>query len=91
MVKEILAIRRREADLQENANLELVYAKKDERGFAYRRGSLLMLCNPSGEEIVIEETSLPKVGEKLFTIGEASYTDGKYMLGKQSFVLWKIA
>ena len=50
-----------------------------------------MLCNPSGEDIIIEETSLPKVKEKVFTIGESVYEDGKYILGKQSFVLWKIA
>lgn len=89
MVKEILAIRKKEKDLQENANLKLLYAKPEERSFAYQRGSLLLLCNPSGEENSIEDKQLPKAGRKLFEIGETDYQSGKYILGKQSFVLWK--
>ncbi len=87
VVKEILAIRRQQAALQENANLELVYAKRDERTFAYRRGNLLMVCNPSGKEAVIEEAVL-KEPEKLFEIGTASYQDGRYVMGAQSFGIW---
>lgn len=90
MVKEVLAVRSKEADLRENANLELLYAKRGERSFAYRRGSLMMLCNPSGEARVIEEGKLPCAGEKIFAVGEAVCENGNYKLGGQSFTMWRI-
>lgn len=95
MVKEIFAVRRREEDLQENANLKLIYAKREARVFAYQRGNLLMICNPSDADVVIGENSLKEgdivIEEKVFSVGNTGYEEGKYSMGGQSFVIWRIA
>ncbi len=106
MVKEILKIRGEKEDLKDNGNLELLYGKEGERAFAYCRGGLLMMCNPSGQEAVLEEKLLsgpnrsktellsgrPELlgAEKLFEIGSTEYADGRFTLGAQSFVIWQI-
>lgn len=89
-VQDILALRHKEADLKENTNLEVLYAKKGERAFAFRRGSFLMLCNPSGNMIDIKSDNLPAPAKKAYEIGETAYADGAYKLGAQSFGIWKI-
>ena len=88
VVKSVLAIRNGSEALKENANLELVYAKKEDRSFAYRRGNLLMVCNPSGEEFVMEAKDLPEGTEKRFEIGNTNCQAGKYVLGPQSFGIY---
>ena len=87
-VKAVLAIRNSHDELKDNANLELVYAKKDERAFAYRRGSLLMLCNPSDVEVVISGDALSSSGEKLYEIGNTACRENGYALGGQSFGIY---
>ncbi len=95
MVREIFTIRKKEEDLLENENLQLLYAKKGERAFVYRRGNLLMLCNPSGQETILDESEWKKeagaVKDKVFSIGAAEFADGKYILGEQSFVMYRLA
>lgn len=106
MVKEILKIRGEKEDLKDNGNLEPLYGKEGERAFAYCRGGLLMMCNPSGQEAVLEEKLLSGPNrsktellsgrtellgaEKLFEIGSTEYADGRFTLGAQSFVIWQI-
>lgn len=91
VVKDVLAVRNREEDLKENANLKLVYAKEKERAFAYRRGSLLMCCNPSAKECRIEiaEEQYPAGAEKIYEIGTVTMQEGALTLGAQSFAIWK--
>ena len=92
--------------MKDNGNLELLYGKDGERAFAYCRGGLLMMCNPSGQEAVLEEKLLSGPNrsktellsgrtellgaEKLFEIGSTEYADGRFTLGAQSFVIWQI-
>lgn len=91
VVKAVLAIRNGDESLKEHANLEIAYAKKDERSFAYRRGNLLMLCNPSGQKAHLkEEKTLPVAKEKLFEIGQTEYLDGEYLLEEQSFAIYRL-
>ncbi|MBD5495693.1 MAG: glycosylase [Lachnospiraceae bacterium] len=90
VVKDVLTIRNGNEDLKENANLEILYAKREERAFAYRRGNLLMVCNPSGQDAAMEGKTLPTAGEKLYQIGEVDHQNGKYVLGEQSFAIWKL-
>lgn len=90
VVRDVLTIRKNEDALRENANLELVYARKEERSFAYRRGNLLMCCNPSGNDARIEADALPAAKERLYAIGTADFRNGVYELGAQSFAIWKI-
>ena len=89
-VKAILAIRNSHDELKDNANLELAYAKNDERAFAYRRGSMLMLCNPSDVEIVLSYNALSTNGEKLYEIGNTACRGNEYVLGVQSFGIYKL-
>lgn len=98
-VREILALRKRYSDFEDHTNLEIVFAEKTKRSFAYRRGNLLMLCNPSGQEeclelpetLVIRETSRAtdseSCTEKIFEIGNSAWDNGKYKLGAQTFVI----
>lgn len=94
-VREILKIRTEQEDLKDNANLELLYAEEGERAFVYRRGSLLMMCNPSGQKVVLEAERLLGVkpvdkAEKLYETGCTDYADGRYILGEQTFAIWKM-
>ena len=90
VVKNVLTLRKNRDDLKENDNLEIVYAKENERAFAYRRGNLLMCCNPSGKDSFIQTDSLPEAKEKLYTIGEGDFQNGSYVLGAQSFIIWEV-
>lgn len=87
-VREILAIRRNDTDFEDHANLQIVYADRDRRSFAYQRGDTLMLCNPSGQEETIE---LPGFSEDAWTqiygIGTGSCEQSAYTMGAQSFLI----
>lgn len=106
-VRNLLKLRGETEDLKDNTNLQLLYVKEGERAFAYGRGSLVMLCNPSGEEIVLGTISFAGAEsfgkktfsggpeslkpEKLFEIGHTDYADGKFTLGAQSFAVYKVS
>ncbi len=85
-VKALLAIRREYDDLKDNANLELIYALRDKRAFAYRRGNILMLCNPSDKEEVVDICErLSKPYKIIYGINDIYYRNNEYVLGAQSF------
>ena len=87
-VREILAIRGRFTDFEDHTNLQIVYASRNHRSFAYQRGSLLMLCNPSGME---ETIALPGLHEntwkKIYSIGTGTLQQENYSAGPQSFLI----
>lgn len=89
-VREILAIRRNDIDFEDHANLQIVYADRDRRSFAYQRGNTLMLCNPSGQEETIE---LPGFSEdawtQLYGIGTGRCEQSAYTMGAQSFLIFR--
>ncbi|MDE5596892.1 MAG: glycosylase, partial [Lachnospiraceae bacterium] len=76
VVKDVLTLRKNRDDLKENDNLEIVYAKENERVFAYRRGNLLMCCNLSGKDGLIQADGLPEAKEKIYAIGEGDFQNG---------------
>lgn len=90
-VRTLLNIRHSYDDLKEDDNLEFLYARDYSRAFAYKRGNLLMLCNPDCEEQVIDTVSaggMPEgVTQTVFKMGEASFEEGKVTLSKQSFII----
>ena len=90
VVKDVLTLRKSRDELKENDNLEIVYAKENERAFSYRRGNLLMCCNPSGKDGLIQADSLPEAKEKIYAIGEGDFQNGSYVLGAQSFIIWEV-
>lgn len=94
-VKELLKVRREQPAFSDHQNLEIVYAQEGERAFAYRRGNLLLLCNPSGMNTILcnfrelasaKEEDTP---EKLFEIGHGSFARNELLLAPQSFVIYK--
>ena len=94
-VKELLKVRREQPAFSDHQNLEIVYAQEGERAFAYRRGNLLLLCNPSGMNTILcnfrelasaKEEDTP---EKLFEIGHGSFARDELLLAPQSFVIYK--
>ena len=88
-VRAILALRRREEDLQADAGLEIICSEPG-RPLVYRRGSLLCVVNPEGREL---EMALPAEiadklqGEVLFGIGNVTAEGGLVRAGAQSFVV----
>ncbi|MCH5251136.1 MAG: glycosylase [Lachnospiraceae bacterium] len=93
-VKALLAMRNEYDALKDNANLEIVYARKDKRAFAYRRGNLIMLCNPAGEETVINGVDIGEMimdtGGKIYEIGSINCCNKEYILSGQSFGIFEL-
>ena len=84
-VRELLRIRHEQSEFSRHDNLEIVTAQEGSRSFAYRRGNLTMLCNPSGhtETLAVDLTGC----EQIFAIGVGRQEGQKYLLGEQSFVV----
>ncbi len=89
MVRDILALRRSHAAFEDHTNLEIVSASKKQRSFAYQRGSLLILCNPSGQEEEVKLSGMEgRAWKKLFEIGAGTWNGESCLLGEQSFVIY---
>ncbi len=86
-LKEILALRHSEKDLQADGSFQVVYAEENQYPFVYRRGNLLLGVNPKAEK-----TSIPcnYLGEMLYQIGETTLSDGTLRMDAQSFFCLKI-
>lgn len=89
MVRDILTIRRNHAAFEDHANLEIVCASGKQRSFAYQRGNLLMMCNPSGSEEKMDLSGISKkTWNKLYEIGTGTWREDVCVLGEQSFVIF---
>lgn len=87
-VRDILSIRSSYAAFADHTNLEIVSAADERRSFAYQRGNIMILCNPSGQEDVIDLSGIPKKPwKKLYEIGTGTWREDAYLLGEQSFVI----
>ncbi len=88
-VKEILALRHKEEDLQADGHFEVVYAESGKFPFVYRRGNLLLAVNPSKDTVTVP-LSIPGLSqmELIFSIGSGTVTD-RLTLDAQSFVILK--
>lgn len=84
-VRTLLSFRKEQEAFAKHDNLEILTAEKNRRSFAYRRGDLVMLCNPSDQEEKIGTEGLGM--DVVFLIGSAKQEDGGYVLGAQSFVI----
>ena len=83
-VKELIRLRRENAELGADGDFEVVYAEKGGYPFIYRRGSFIIAVNPKCEAVC---TPLECAGESVFKIGSASIVGGKIELGAQSMVI----
>jgi len=83
-VRRLIKLRSDHSDLQADGDFEVVYARKNENPFIYRRGMYLLAVNPSLQEVTI---SLNQVGETIFQIGESKLINGKLRMLAQSFLV----
>lgn len=92
VIRSLLALRGREDDLKAQPNLEIVYAEGPV--LVYRRGSVLIGINTSGQEETadLSETASGEIEEPLFLLGTAQIDEKahKLSLGAQSAAVWKI-
>ena len=85
-VRALLKLRHAEPDLQADAEYETLCDQKG-KPFVYRRGSLIVAVNPSGEALSVEA---PVAGKApICTLGRADVKGGELILGAQSFVVLK--
>lgn len=70
-IKKLIGVRRSYAALQNNSEIEFVYAEKNEYPFAYLRSAgeerILVIINPANREVSFECGYFP--GEKLYSFG----------------------
>ncbi|MCD8120360.1 MAG: DUF3459 domain-containing protein [Lachnospiraceae bacterium] len=86
-VRELLALRHAEEDLQADAEFEAVFAESGTLPFVYRRGNILVALNPS-EDVV--SVPLDVDGRKIiYRIGGGVAEDGELALGPQSCLVLK--
>jgi len=88
-VKALIRLRRSEANLNAQPNLEILYAGENgKRSFIYRRGSCIIAVNPgaSAEEIPVTTNGTSK---QIYSIGNCSLENGVCKLEPQSFAVWK--
>ena len=83
-VRALLKLRHAEADLQADGPFEVLCAEKG-RPLVYRRGSLTLAVNPSGEKLFTDLEG--EVSEALYMRGMADVNAGRLVMGPQSFVV----
>ncbi len=83
-VRNLLALRHREEDLQADASFEVICSGKDSP-FVYRRGGLTIAVNPSCKE---KAADIKVEGEVIYSLGNATLGD-RLTLSPQSFVVVK--
>ena len=84
MVREIIALRHSEEDLQADAEFKVLCSEKG-KAFVYKRGNLTIAVNPSLKE---QTAPVSVKGEVLYIIGNATF-GGQITLAPQSFVIVK--
>lgn len=89
-VREIIALRHKYEELQADGSFEVVYVKENEYPFIFRRGSLLVMVNPSENTVEAKLPGMKASEEKLFAIGEAALEAEKAVMSPQSFTIIKI-
>ena len=85
-VRELLALRGEQAELRDNANLEIVHAEQGD-AFVYRRGGLLIAVNPASHEAPAPVDAAGK--QVLYAIGNGRTEENGLVLGPQSFVVFQ--
>ena len=84
LVRHLTALRHSREELQNYSPFAVYAAEPGSRLFAYKRGSLLVALNPSGEKLTL---TLDGQYRSLLTQGTAALESGSLTLGAQSFVV----
>ncbi len=85
-VKGLIALRHQEPELQNYSPFEVYSAQAGSRVFAYKRGSLLVAMNPSGNT---ESLALDGAYTPIFSVGDPITKADAVTLPAQSFVVLK--
>ena len=85
VVTDLIALRRKYADLHGNGELEFM-TDGTHLPFAYRRGDMVMYFNPTGEPF---EISTRYDGDVVYKLGQVEISGGKIKMQPQSFLLVK--
>lgn len=85
--RRLTALRHEHEDLQADAEFEAIRAEAD-APFVYRRGGLLLALNPSSSQAGWTSDLLAD-RRVLYSINDASATDGRLSMAPQSFVVLK--
>ena len=77
-VKDILALRHRERDLQADGPFNVISHDK-EKAFVYQRGSIVIIVNPRDKEVEIDDTALELIRDMkvIHSVGNAAGLDEK--------------
>lgn len=90
-VRRLTALKHEYTDLNADASFEVIYAKKENFPFVYRRGNLIIAVNPSGNTCSADIGILPLGAAPIYSIGESSFADSKITTAPQSFAVYKKA
>ena len=84
--KSLVSLRHKYANLQADADFNVIYAEKEKMPFVYKRGKLILAINPSSVEETISLDELQGY-KPIYTIGKASIEDITLTIGPSSFVV----
>lgn len=86
-VKGLLRLREENGAFARHDNLRILAAQEQTRSFAYERGDLIMLCNPSGraETLPVDVSG----AERIYAVGAGRPEGRACVLEAQSFVIYR--
>lgn len=85
-VKRLIKLRSENDDLKGISNFEVLYAMKNTKLFAYKRGTFVMILNPSFEQ---KRLKLDKAYEEIFVEGNIKNGKDNYLISPQTFAIIK--
>lgn len=85
-VKRLIKLRSENDDLKAISNFEVLYAMKNTKLFAYKRGKFVMILNPSFEQ---KRLKLDKAYEEIFVEGNIKKGKDNYLISPQTFAIIK--
>ena len=89
-VKDIISLRHEYTDLQADGSFEVLYVKENTYPLIYRRGNLVIMVNPSVDDVTAPLPSIKAEKKAIYAIGEASLQDEMAVLGGQSFAIFRL-
>lgn len=86
-VRDLIRLRHKYPELQSDAAFGVLYAEEKKNPFVYRRGSMIIALNPSGQEV---SAPVPASGrKKVYEIGQGRADHEGIRLGPQSCLILK--
>ncbi len=87
-VKNIISLRHKYRDLQADGDFSVLYVKKGEYPLIYKRGSIVIMVNPSLNPAEAELPEEIDMKEVIFKIGDATLNGKKVVMSPQSSIIY---